>query len=389
VFTLLRYWAVVSGCVDPADALPGSSAMAALPTPTAAAAAGPFYADLTAHPEAEVALVRMLRAGALSARHPDAAAADALGHFAALQAATTRGLGGAAVDSGPAAALLPPPLPPTAAAVEARALRTAVLRPPLLPRLCEAGAPSTAALLSFLHPDPTPEVLAAVMEPHPEVAFRYLRIIMRRLGALPPRSGGLDGDDDEDVEEVEASVSLGSGAAGGGPATALLPPGTLFDGGPTVGLSGGGGGGGPQAPPDHLHLRYVGLLCRFRPRSVTRYLAHGAGTYPLDATLAAVRSGPYGNPEATAYLLERTGDIRGALSLMLTAVGAALRTAHAALLAAASASGAASAAPLDATAAGEADAALLAAVPRDAQAVAAAVASAVALCARNAARGIR
>ena len=61
-----------------------------------------------------------------------------------------------------------------------------------------------------------------------------------------------------------------------------------------------------------MHLQYIKLLCNFNSDGVLPYLM-GSASYPLEATLAVVRSA--GLWEAVAYLKEHTGDTKGALEV--------------------------------------------------------------------------
>lgn len=61
-----------------------------------------------------------------------------------------------------------------------------------------------------------------------------------------------------------------------------------------------------------VHLRYITLLCSYKPAAVLAYLM-GSATYPLEATLSVVQTA--GILEAVAYLKEHTGDSRGALEV--------------------------------------------------------------------------
>ena len=61
-----------------------------------------------------------------------------------------------------------------------------------------------------------------------------------------------------------------------------------------------------------VHLRYITLLCSYKPEAVLAYLM-GSATYPLEATLSVVQTA--GILEAVAYLKEHTGDSKGALEV--------------------------------------------------------------------------
>ena len=70
-----------------------------------------------------------------------------------------------------------------------------------------------------------------------------------------------------------------------------------------------------------VHDAYLELLCAHAPSEVRGYLeAHDE--YGLDASLKVTQA--HGCDEGMAYLLERTGDLRGAMRLTLSALGAAL-----------------------------------------------------------------
>lgn len=71
---------------------------------------------------------------------------------------------------------------------------------------------------------------------------------------------------------------------------------------------------GNMTVPPEMHLKYIELLCEYEPDRVYTYLSTHA-KYPLDGTLALCRH--YKVLDATAFLLERTGDVRQALELVL------------------------------------------------------------------------
>uniref|UniRef100_K1R9K0 Vacuolar protein sorting-associated protein 8-like protein n=1 Tax=Magallana gigas TaxID=29159 RepID=K1R9K0_MAGGI len=60
---------------------------------------------------------------------------------------------------------------------------------------------------------------------------------------------------------------------------------------------------------------YVDLMCQFRPQEVYNYIKLNEG-YRLEQTLEICRR--HKNSEATAYLLEKAGDIQGAFGIILT-----------------------------------------------------------------------
>jgi hypothetical protein len=70
---------------------------------------------------------------------------------------------------------------------------------------------------------------------------------------------------------------------------------------------------GVQATPDMQEL-YIKLMCQYDPDLVYNYLVT-QDNYPLDSCLKYCKQA--GIVNATTYLLERTGDVAGALSLLL------------------------------------------------------------------------
>nr|XP_022322565.1 vacuolar protein sorting-associated protein 8 homolog [Crassostrea virginica] len=60
---------------------------------------------------------------------------------------------------------------------------------------------------------------------------------------------------------------------------------------------------------------YVDQMCQFRPQEVYNYIKLNEG-YRLEQTLAICRK--HKNSEATAYLLEKAGDVQGAFGIILT-----------------------------------------------------------------------
>eukprot|EP00003_Mantamonas_plastica_P029046 TRINITY_DN681_c0_g2_i1.p2 TRINITY_DN681_c0_g2~~TRINITY_DN681_c0_g2_i1.p2 ORF type:complete len:705 (-),score=238.75 TRINITY_DN681_c0_g2_i1:831-2945(-) len=74
-----------------------------------------------------------------------------------------------------------------------------------------------------------------------------------------------------------------------------------------------------------VHERYIELMCEYRPDPVFDHLTtHGRYPYRLDHCLQLCRT--KGLTKATAHLLERTGDIEGALSLILSDMGDKLKS---------------------------------------------------------------
>eukprot|EP01114_Cavostelium_apophysatum_P017647 TRINITY_DN5298_c0_g1_i5.p1 TRINITY_DN5298_c0_g1~~TRINITY_DN5298_c0_g1_i5.p1 ORF type:complete len:873 (-),score=262.43 TRINITY_DN5298_c0_g1_i5:76-2694(-) len=66
-----------------------------------------------------------------------------------------------------------------------------------------------------------------------------------------------------------------------------------------------------------MHVLFIQLMCTYDPDQVYIYLSTH-DHYPLDACLKLCRTA--GITDATVYLLERTGDLNGALSILLTPV---------------------------------------------------------------------
>ncbi|CAH3128652.1 unnamed protein product [Porites lobata] len=71
----------------------------------------------------------------------------------------------------------------------------------------------------------------------------------------------------------------------------------------------------PEDSPDaEVHEKYIELMCKYQPDLVHSYLRN-TENYRLEETLAIVRQ--FNNTYATAYLLEKAGDIHGAFQLLL------------------------------------------------------------------------
>ena len=65
--------------------------------------------------------------------------------------------------------------------------------------------------------------------------------------------------------------------------------------------------------PGWMHDAFVSLLCAHSPREVRSYLEASDG-YRLELALQATQA--HGCDEGAAYLLERTGDVRGSMRRM-------------------------------------------------------------------------
>ena len=73
-------------------------------------------------------------------------------------------------------------------------------------------------------------------------------------------------------------------------------------------------GGEPFTPDQVIHEQFIQLMCRYDPQNVYMYLRE-TDNYRLEQSLAIVRKMKI--VDATAYLLERTGDIKAAFKLLL------------------------------------------------------------------------
>ena len=71
-----------------------------------------------------------------------------------------------------------------------------------------------------------------------------------------------------------------------------------------------------------MHELYVDLLCEFAPHDVLPYLS-STDEYPLDICLKKCQD--HKVMDATAFLLERTGNVPGAMELLLVAIEDNLR----------------------------------------------------------------
>ena len=72
--------------------------------------------------------------------------------------------------------------------------------------------------------------------------------------------------------------------------------------------------GEPVTPDQVIHEQFIHLMCRFDPKNVYMYLRE-TDNYRLEQSLAIVRKMKV--VDATAYLLERTGDVKAAFRLLL------------------------------------------------------------------------
>jgi len=66
---------------------------------------------------------------------------------------------------------------------------------------------------------------------------------------------------------------------------------------------------------EELHQKYLELLCRFQPETVYAHLTSNRHQYPLEQSIQLCKK--YEILDAAAYLLERAGDIHGAVHLLL------------------------------------------------------------------------
>lgn len=82
--------------------------------------------------------------------------------------------------------------------------------------------------------------------------------------------------------------------------------------------------GRPEETPDaEVHEKYIELMCKYQPDLVHSYLRN-TENYRLEETLAIVRQ--FNNTYATAYLLEKAGDIHGAFQLLLETLKVKVKT---------------------------------------------------------------
>lgn len=211
-------------------------------------------------------------------------------------------------------------LPPSLCSSEIRTLRLHIMKN--VNKLVTISERLLAELIVDLFPDKPEDVLAS-LDDYPRVQYAYLTHYLRRAGVLGPTSGSgmyanditnntMNGNEPPSTPEEDA-VAIANAYLNGGQA-------------PDVSNN-------INVPPE-IHIRYIGLLCRFDPRGVVTYLSMSTVNYPLDTTLTLVRD-TYGNAEATAFLLERTGDVRGALEKSVKSLEERLDILYAALLKAA------------------------------------------------------
>lgn len=187
---------------------------------------------------------------------------------------------------------------PTLTPQQLAAVRTATLQS--LPQLVSAHSERTARLILedfFTDHDRVVSALNA----SPELQFMYLRSIMNgtKLGGDGSDASG-GNERDAPVSDVHAS-GVTSGRLGGGSElsmTELLQrSGLQFNA--------------------HVHVLYIKLLCIYARNDVLAHLSSHQD-YNIESALKLCQE--YHVDDASAFLLERTGDVQGALELTLQAV---------------------------------------------------------------------
>lgn len=189
---------------------------------------------------------------------------------------------------------------PTLTPQQLAAVRTATLQS--LPQLVSAHSERTARLILEDFFSDHDRVVSA-LNASPELQFLYLKSIMTgtRLGGAGEGSSASDGHErDALVSDVHAS-GVTSGRLGGGSElsmTELLQrSGLQFNA--------------------HVHVLYIKLLCIYAPNDVLSHLSSHQD-YNIESALKLCQE--YHVDDASAFLLERTGDVQGALELTLQAV---------------------------------------------------------------------
>ncbi|KAK3247175.1 hypothetical protein CYMTET_43317 [Cymbomonas tetramitiformis] len=163
---------------------------------------------------------------------------------------------------------------------QVRGLKEAVMA--ALPALTEADADATAALVVTRFADDNQRVLAS-LGAHPALQFQYLKGIMAAAAEARGECEGSGG---------SPRTSQGTGSAG---LAELLQR------------------GGMEVTEDMSEL-YIGLLAQFEPRSVRAFL-EGGEAYHLERCLELCQR--YHVADASAFLLERIGNVAEALALTL------------------------------------------------------------------------
>ena len=178
------------------------------------------------------------------------------------------------------------------------AVRTATLQS--LPQLVSAHSERTARLILEDFFSDHDRVVSA-LNASPELQFMYLKSLM--TGTRPDGASGGDGgsgERDAPVSDVHAS-GVTSGRLGGGSElsmTELLQrSGLQFNA--------------------HVHVLYIKLLCIYARNDVLAHLSSHQD-YNIESALKLCQE--YHVDDASAFLLERTGDVQGALELTLQAV---------------------------------------------------------------------
>ena len=161
--------------------------------------------------------------------------------------------------------------------IQLEQLRETVLS--LLPELTKLDRNRAAQVVLVLFPDQHETVIQKLQDPW--LQFNYLQQLMR----AKHQSSGVS----------SSSIPSGGRIGGSTGMTDLLER------------------SGATVTPD-MHKLYVKLLCQFEKESVITYLKSN-DQYPIDDCLRLCQK--YDVSEARAYLLERTGDIHGAMTNLL------------------------------------------------------------------------
>jgi Golgi CORVET complex core vacuolar protein 8/WD domain, G-beta repeat len=156
-----------------------------------------------------------------------------------------------------------------------------------IPKLVQVDSDRTARLVIDCFPGDNTRVVNA-LERHPELQFHYLKSILFAGGSATSSNGtsshGSNGGATSGSNDADASSSVLLGTA--------------------------------------VHERFITLLCKFSPADVYAHL-NTHHDYDIDRILALCQK--YEINDAAAYLLERTGNVHGAMQLVLETVDARLR----------------------------------------------------------------
>ncbi len=184
-------------------------------------------------------------------------------------------------------------------------LRSTVLS--LLPGLTKLERNRAARVVLVLFPDQHEQVIQKLHDPW--LQFNYLQQLM---------NASLGRGSSSSLSSSPSAVAAASSSSSSLAARRAAAP--LIKHASSSGVTDLLERSGISVTPD-MHKLYIKLLCQFEKESVLRYLKSN-DQYPIDECLRLCEK--YDVSEARAYLLERTGDVHGAMTHLLRSMDTGL-----------------------------------------------------------------